>query len=387
MRVMFYLPVVTPWWFENIVVHLIRRLAQAHEVHVLIAPMWSGTGIGPRHFHLLEGLAYVHWHVLDGADHALLRTDASDVDELAEFAAFINPDLTLCRSADIKTPRRFPGEVRYIMEAGAPPFETGANRVILTHTLFDYGELPAFPDEQEQWLDALADQLFAAKLPRWECAGRDELMQAAGLEEGRALVGLPLEYEHEENFFWQHLPYPDNATLIREVAAQLDDDTRLLVTNHPLNDLYGDNSAIEETIAALEGKAALVPHEAVTGSATHAIARHADAVVIGNSKSWCLCAVAGTTVIRLSDFATGDWLNAYASIPDWLADLEVGRPRQPDAIKARRWFAFHMVNRVFDPADSDLLPDDIIERALNPVSPARWEAALSRMIAPLGEAA
>ena len=51
-RVLFYLPVVTPWWFDNIVVHLIRALGETTEVHVMVPRLWRNTGLG---FEQLQG--------------------------------------------------------------------------------------------------------------------------------------------------------------------------------------------------------------------------------------------------------------------------------------------------------------------------------------------
>ncbi len=47
MKIMFYLPVVTPWWFVNIITPLIRSAARDAEVFVLVPPRWRNTGIGP----------------------------------------------------------------------------------------------------------------------------------------------------------------------------------------------------------------------------------------------------------------------------------------------------------------------------------------------------
>ncbi len=44
MHVLFYLPVVTPWWFDNIVAPLIRAAASDARVSVLVPPLWRGTG-------------------------------------------------------------------------------------------------------------------------------------------------------------------------------------------------------------------------------------------------------------------------------------------------------------------------------------------------------
>ncbi|MEM9311236.1 MAG: hypothetical protein AAGA34_07290 [Pseudomonadota bacterium] len=47
MRILFYLPVITPWWFAKIVKPLIATLAADNEIHVLAPPPWRNTGIGP----------------------------------------------------------------------------------------------------------------------------------------------------------------------------------------------------------------------------------------------------------------------------------------------------------------------------------------------------
>ena len=109
MRVLFYLPIVTPWWFDNIVVHLIHVLARECEVHVMVPPSWRGTGISKAQAPHIEALPHVHWHLLNGDAHPQLRIDASEDSALLDSVASLAPDLTLCRSADLKTPARFPG--------------------------------------------------------------------------------------------------------------------------------------------------------------------------------------------------------------------------------------------------------------------------------------
>ena len=53
MKVLFYLPVVTPFWFENMVEPLIRRMASSAEVHILAPKFWRNTGIGENEVCLL----------------------------------------------------------------------------------------------------------------------------------------------------------------------------------------------------------------------------------------------------------------------------------------------------------------------------------------------
>ena len=374
---MFYLPVVTPWWFANIVVHLIRVMAREHDVHVLVPPLWRGTGIGPDQLALVDDLTHVQWHLLDGPDHPKLRDDASAEDDLFEFVAAIEPDLTLCRSADIKSPARFPGVVRYIMEGAAPPLETAAHWVTLSSSLFDYGVMPEIPQVLAARLDAFATT-FTQSLSKRGFGTRAEWLAQYGLDPKATIIGLPLEYEHEENFFGQHHRYPDNTAFITGVADALPDGAVLAVTNHPLNELYGDNSGIKAVLETLGSRAVMLPSTATAGSATLALAKHCDGMVVGNSKSWAACAAYGTALMRLSAFTTGGWANAYTSLEPFFADVARGTAITADPAKAQRWFTYHLLDQVFDPADPSLQASDIINRITKPVDPARWVAALSR---------
>ena len=58
-----------------------------------------------------------------------------------------------------------------------------------------------------------------------------------------------------------------------------------------------------------------------------------------------------------------------------LDDLEGGKAVHPDEDAAKLWFALHLLNSVFDPADPSLTSNDILERAMEPINPSRWAAA------------
>ncbi len=73
MRVLFYLPVVTPWWFDAIVAPLIRAAARDAHVSVMVPPLWRNTGIGPEQLAGCGDLDQVDWHILDGDDHPARR--------------------------------------------------------------------------------------------------------------------------------------------------------------------------------------------------------------------------------------------------------------------------------------------------------------------------
>lgn len=377
-QVLFYLPVVTPWWFSNIVVHLIRAMACEYDVHVLIPPLWRNTGLSEQQLPLIADLMHVNWVILEGPDHPRLRTDASEEYDLIKLVNEINPDLVLCRSADITTPAKFPGIVRYIMEGGAPPTRTANRWITLAPALFDHGLMPDLNGDDSDRLDALASLIAAQTQKEISLPSREAFLMQAGLPIDGTIIGLPLEYENQENFFGQHHRYPDNAAMITALAPTLKDNTILAVTNHPLNELYGDNRAINAAIAEQHGKVVMVNGADIAGGATLTLSRYSDGMIVGNSKSWSTCAAFGTPIMRLSDCATGDWLQAYNSFTSFVSDIDQSVARRADPLAAQRWFAFHIVNNVFDPADPALCAQEIISRITTTVDPSRWDPALAR---------
>ncbi|QTD55413.1 hypothetical protein [Parasphingorhabdus cellanae] len=377
-RILFYLPVITPWWFANIAVHLIRTIARTEEVHVLVPPLWCNTGLGEEQLDLIADLDHVRWYVLDGPDHPRLRTDASAEDDLLELVRDIDPDFVLCRSADIITPARFPGTIRYMMEGAAPPFQTGNNWITLAPSLFDHGLIPTLSPEDTAILDQLAGSLWAQMLSHTQLPSRNAFLAATNLPDDKTVIALPLEYEHEENFFGQHHRYDSNAAMIEALAAALNDDTILAVTNHPLNELYGDNRAVKAVISEQKDRVVMLKTTQETGPITLALSQYCDGMIVGNSKSWSACAAFGTPLLRLSDFASGTWLQAYDNLSEFLTDIAAGNCKLPDPVSVRRWFAFHLSNCVFDPADPALNADDIISRMTQPVDPERWHPAAAR---------
>lgn len=378
-RVLFYLPVVTGWWFEEVVFPLITALSKAHEVHVMAPPEWRNTGLSRAQAPLIEQADGVFWHLLDGPNHRQLRIDASEDDALIEFVERLAPDLVLCRSADIKTPARFPGIVRHLMEGGAPPLKNGVNRIRLAETLFDYGMMPELSAQENARLDAIGAQLWADQIDPLERSlpTRAQFLAETGLPPDRPIIALPLEYEHAENFFNQHLPIPNNPAMIAAIAAQIPADAVLAVTNHPLNELYCNNIAVHAAIAAQDDRVVLLESGPVQGRRTTELARHCDGMIVCNSKSWAPCAAFGKPLLRLSAFQTGSWVGAYDKLPEFLSDVLSGHGRQPDQALARRWFAFHFANEVFAPTDPDLSAADIIARVSRPIRPDTWDAVIA----------
>ena len=375
MHVLFYLPVVTPWWFDNIVAPLIRATARDAQVSVLVPPLWRGTGIGPAQLAVCADLETVDWYILDGDDHPRLRVSAAGEDELFALVDQINPDITLCRSADLDSAARFPGMVRFIMEGAAPPFVTDPTAAWLGETLFDHAMMPSLAPPTRAHFDAAFRPQWDAAHARFAGADRDSFLDAADLPHDKRLIALPLEYEHPEMFFGQHNAFASNIDLLDHVAGQLDDDSVLAVTNHPLNDRHCDNGPLLATIAAHGGKVRLVRATGSPGDATMLLAKHCAGMVVGNSKSFGGCAFFGTPMLRLSRFRTGGWMHAYDDFAPFAAALRDGTARDADPAEALSWFAFHLLDRMFDPADPALNAAALADRIARHATPELAAAA------------
>lgn len=377
MKILFYLPVITSWWFDQVVEPLMRRLVTEHEVHVLAPVPWKGTGIGQRELAAATHLPQVHWHIFDGDSHPSMRTEASERAGIVDFVTSLAPDYVLCRSADCETVRAFPGIVRHLMEGGAAPLSVPQDWVILQEEPFDHGLLPGLDAAARAELDRLVAPMWKALKDAGQPTpqARTAFRRWAELPFDRPVVALPLEYEHEENFFPIHrVGAAPNHRLIAEFAQGMDESVFFAVTNHPLNVKHVDNGAVEAEIASHGSQMRLLPGEGPNGENTTALlAAHADGMIVGDSKVYAIAAFFGTPMLRRTKFRTGAWLNAYSDQEEFLAAVAAGAARRPDPEMARIWFAFHIANNVLDPNDPDLTAADILARLDRPVDPARWE--------------
>ena len=379
-RVLFYLPVVTPWWFTNIIIPFIRAADRGGEVHVLVPPFWCGTGIGVEQLVDCVDIEGVHWHILDRADHPDLRFNATKQDYLFELVNEIDPDVTLCRSADLKTPALFPGVVRYIMEGATPPFTTPSYSTQIAETLFDHAIMPALDPALERWLDTA----FAPHWDKQKSEGsdmeRDEFLAEADLPSDKLLLGLPLEYEHEEIYWDQHYIFANNIELIDALAGLLDQNSVLAVTQHPLNNGPGAEAELRAAIERHAGKVRLIRPFGVGGQATSQMIKHCHGTIVCNSKSFAHAAFYGRPILRISKFASGDWLHAYSALPPFIEALRAGNALTADEAEARRWFAYHHANCVVDPRDPDFDVHALVDRVVNRVNPHRWHQGLARFL-------
>jgi hypothetical protein len=381
MRVLFYLPVVTPWWFDNIIEPLIRRVAEVAEVHVLAPAMWRNTGIGPDQIARCADLPQLQWAIADGADHPSLRTAPTDAAGLIDYVRGLNPDIVLCRSAEFETPRHFPGVVRYIMEAVTSPFDvvSAAKTVYFTDAPFANGVMPPLNTADGAWIDAAIAPLWADMAAYWAARrfDRAHLFGILGIPDDRPVVMLPLEYAHDENFFPRHRPgMRDNAALIAHAAHHVTSRCTLVLTDHPLNALYvnqGDPIELESRV--IVAGSAVYDH-----SATMALLPHMDGVLLNDSKTFASVAAFGRPMLRDSAFASGDWMHVETDLVRFVDAVCARRATPPDAEGARRWFGYHFANEAFCPDEPALTGDMVIDRACTAVNPDRWEAGIARIL-------
>ncbi len=383
MRILLYLPVVTPWWFSVIVEPILRRLVTVADVHVLAPIPWRNTGLGHNELVSCSDLPNVQWHIIDSDDHPSLRTAPIERDDLLAYIHALSPDIVLCRSADFATARAFPGTVRYLMEVAAAPFWI-VPMVMITDQPFVNGVMPDLDAAGRARLDALIAPLWADMHAHQDqvTPDRHAVFDQLGISPDRPAFLLPLEYEHEENFFRQHRPDGiGSEQMLATIAADITPHGTLVVTDHPLNVLHVDRTALADLVSGLGDRVILAPAGVLGVSSTTALARYAAGMLVGDSKSFALAAAFGVPTMRRSSFASADWLNTYSDIPAFVDDVCRGDPRTPSAAATRTWFAYHFANEAFNPGSPALSGEEIIDRCCRTVNPARWDAGMARVLA------
>lgn len=359
MKILFYLPVVTPWWFEAIVVPMLRTLhngAEPVELHVMVAPLWRNTGLEAEHLLLAGDLTAVHWHVIDEGEPDQFRLAGAEVPGLLDLVAAIDADLTLARSADFAISRQFPGVVRYIMEGGAPPFACDPRWVVIEEHPFTAA---AVPIHAIALADACAERLRPGRELVEQCAPagtRSALRGRLDLPDDRPVIAVPLLYEHEENYFARHAAFPNGPALIEHLLAELGDTAVLAVADHPLNRMYADQPQHRLYVDRRDLDACLARHAGhvvdCTGPrATQTLAICADAMIADISKSWMLAAFHGMSLIDIAPQPAADWLRAVRGLAGLPAALTAGELAPPDRAVAQRWFGWHLGGRFVAPAE------------------------------------
>jgi hypothetical protein len=349
LRILFYLPVVTPWWFQEIIVPMLRALhgaAEPVELHVMIAPTWRGTGLEANHLWAASDLTSVQWHVIDEGEPDQFRLAGAEVPGLLDLVAAIDPDVTLARSADIAIARQFPGVVRFIMEGGAPPFASDQRWIVLDEEPFTGSVLPT-------GMTGLADDCARRLRPAWDLAARQApggtraaLRNLMGLPAGRPVLALPLNYEHPENYFLTLAAYPDGISMIEGLLAAIDDDVVLAVTDHPLNRRHVDRGALDAFLAQHAGRVI----DCTGKGGTDRLAICADAMLADLGKSWSLAAFNTMPLVDIGRHTLAPWLRAVPGISALNTDrLAAGSLAAADQTDARRWFGWHLGTRIIDP--------------------------------------
>ncbi|PSJ41687.1 hypothetical protein C7I55_05145 [Sphingomonas deserti] len=389
---LFYLPLMTDWFFDDVVKHLLRLVSPEAEVHVAIPLPWKGTGLSEHQLAQCIDLPNVHWHVLDGDDHPSLRTKPSSPESLIDFAKSIAPDYCFCRSADVTTPMSFPGKVKFLMEAAIPPFEAGpytaGGRITLDGPgIFDRGALPALRAGDHLRLREMIRPIWQGLERRHsrDALSRAEYLAATGLPEDRRIIAVPLDYEGQSNFLNEvHRLTPHNAQLILDLAEMIDDDAVLALTQHPLN--VSSSRAMDRPEIPIEPALSVVGDRARIvrvggsgpGGATSALVQHCDGMIMCDSKSLGYALFFGKPILRLSKFASADWMNVYREPSGFLDALATGTARTPNRDDALTWFGFHYANQVFAVQDPSFTFAELIDRVERPVDANRWEAGLRR---------
>lgn len=391
MRILFYLPVITPWWFAKIVKPLIATLAADNEIHVLAPPPWRNTGIGPDEIKLCADLPDICWHIVNDQGHPSMRTTPVERDGIVAFVQSLAPDYVVCRSADFETVKAFPGIVRHITEGAADPLRLGPDSFHFTQCPFDHGVLPDLNPDQIAKLDRLIAPFWKRMVQSQRLADvqQDYVNEWADLPTDRPIVFLPLEYEHEENFYTMHrVGATPNAQLLQDLAERLGDRVFLALTNHPLNEQYLDNTAVSKVVRANASRMRLLPGKTPIGTRTsHYLMEEADGVILGDSKVYAMAGFHGTATLRLSRFETGAWMNAHDELDPFLEALASGSCGAPEPGAARTWFAFHTANNLNCPRNPDLTANDVLQRLEKPCDPDRWEANFAYFAADWAQAA
>lgn len=379
-RVLFYLPVVTPWWFDNIVVHMIRALSAVAEVHVLVPPLWRNTGIGPEQLNGAASIHGVHWHIADEGDHRSLRTAPADADGLLERVRSIDPAYVFCRSTDITTPSQFPGTVRHLMEAGVPPLSTRAGWVTLPRDYWHHGAMPDLADDDRRTIEETFAPVWKRLRHVTEQADefrlvRAKALQRMGLPEGRKIIALPLEYDHQEAFTAVHHRFERNLDLIRYAAEHAESDWVIAVSDHPLNYKHVDNSAVYDEISALGDRVRLVPNPRQDGRLTALLTKHCDGLIVQNSKAIYSGALFEKPILRLSNRPTADWLGAHEELEAFKAAVARGATAGARE-RFRFWLGYHTLHEIIDPPT--ISGAEILDRIERPFSRERLAAGLQR---------
>jgi hypothetical protein len=363
---------------QNVIEAMIAKLATVAEVHVIIPAIWTANPAASACFRAFATHKNVTLYPITPYRDNL---DALDMDgptaEIVDIVNAIAPDYCLCRSANPELPQHFPGQLRYVMEAGAPPFKIPRPWISLQPQIFDHGFVPVLPAHMQ-------DQLVAMIGPIWEEMESRRPQDSAwlrkhGLPADRKIIALPLEYDHPDNLFRVHRSIYPNAELITHMLHRVEEPLFLAITDHPLNIAYVDQRKLRATLKGQQGKARLLSPPAKGDDMTSMLTQHADAMIVGDSKSFAAAAFYSKPVMRISKFASGSWLQNYTDLYAFAVDLAAGSAAAPARKDAMLWFAHYLMAQIFAPGDADVAGRELLEQILGSPNPDRWEERIARV--------
>lgn len=389
MRILFYLPAPTPNWFYDNIGPLIRAAVQAGaEVHVVITPLWNGTGITNEHLARYDDLiATVKWHVLDGPDHPSLRTRPDNPDAVVALAQQINADYTFCRSADLETPARFPGKVRFFMEAEFSPVVPASTpesgRIMLTGPrLYDFGFMPDLGEVVSQKLRGAIQQSWDA-VGRIAGVGSDRAayLEKTGLPDGRTIIAVPLQCQTPDNVFGiVHSSENPVDEWVSRIVESGDDDWLIAVALHPIDRRHANTNGAIGRIAQMDPNRVRIvdyPGERYRGEASERLIQHCDGLVVAESKVISIATYFEKPILRLSPFATAPWVRAYTDMATFRQALASGAPATAAPADTQLWFAYHYANQAFVGEEASLA--ELIERVEKTLIPGAWARGIDRL--------
>jgi hypothetical protein len=378
MRILFYLPLARRWMLENVLEPLIAKLSSVAEVHVMIPTLWIKRGSTNTGLQAIASHRNVTWHPIEVGCGDLNAIDLNGpTPEIRDIASEIAPDYCLCRSANPSLSQHFPGQLRYIMEAGAPPFRLPPHWVSFQPQIFDHGLIPKLSPSQR-------DALLALITPCWQKLETAQPQDPSWLlryklPAHRKIIALPLEYDHPENLFGIHRSIRPNSALVAQLLNRIDPSLFVAATDHPLNIQFVDQRQLRATFSVYRDKACLLSPPVKGSDTTSIVTQLADGMIVGDSKSFAIAAFYGKPLLRISKFASGHWLRAYDDLGKFTADLAAECAMAPAREDAMLWFAHYLAAQVFAPSDANVTSIELLERITGDAGPDRWPERFARV--------
>lgn len=375
-RIVFYLPVVTPWWLENVILPVIKKLEADWDIHVIVPNYWHGTGLPEGWEGKLAAMTNAAWHPLVGERYKKLRTvDSLDHDVISKING-LQPKFTVCRAANISLGKYLPGTVRYIMEASLPPLALPLSFVFTDHGILDQALIPELNAKERDLFRAFAQPLLDMRM---KVLGRATVSEARCFVEeslelptDRKLLILALEYAHEENFFAQHSQFGSGVHFLASMLSSFSDEFYFVVLDHPLNDLYVDRAALRSFVSANEHKCKLFSRDIEGAPTVEMLFQACDGLIVENSKIISLASYLGKPVLRFTSFQTGRWIGAYSNVASFAEAVSKGVASSASEGCASEWFGYHILNSVISLEQADLTSQDILHRLYSLHSPHCW---------------